>query len=210
MNRKYNHEHFQPWIQNNFVQLVPCFSTFQILYSIQHPQEQQVDIQWNKNEMYDFKAKQVTRSQEIRLDASIELVFPLFEPINEKKWAYGWDLEVIYPISEVVQEEMVFRTAGNVSDERIWTVSKFDRENHLIEYIYVEPSILLAKIQIRCNDSSGITTTAIITYNFTALSDKGNEFIDTFTDKYYKDWIASWQKAINFYLETGTILKEPH
>jgi len=137
-------------------------------------------------------------------------VFPLFEPINEKKWAYGWELDVIYPTTAQIEEGMVFKTRGHDLDEKIWTISKFDKKQFLIEYINIEPGSKLCKIQIQCKGNSDNSTTANVTYRLTALSEKGNDYIDTFTDKYYEKWIVSWQKAIHHYLETGTILKKPH
>ena len=47
-------------------------------------------------------AKRATRTQNLRLNAPIDRVFPLFEPINEMKWAYGWKLELIYPKTEMI------------------------------------------------------------------------------------------------------------
>ncbi len=155
-------------------------------------------------------AKRATRTQNLRLNAPIDRVFPLFEPINEMKWAYGWKLELIYPKTEMIEEGLVFKTKGLASAEKIWIISKLDKEQFQIEYLNIEPEFLLGKILINCEKNSDNTTTAVVTYIYTALSERGNDYINTFTAEFFKNWLDSWEKAINFFLDTGTILKELH
>jgi len=157
-----------------------------------------------------FSAKRVSRVQSLQLNDVIEKAFPLFEPINEKKWAYGWELELIYPKTEVIAEGLVFKTKGHATDEKIWTLTKLDKEQFQIEYLNIEHKFLLGNILINCEENSDSTTTAVVTYIYTALSEKGNNYIDTFTAEFFKNWLDSWEKSINYYLDTGTILEEPH
>lgn len=49
-------------------------------------------------------------------------------------------------------------------------------------------------------------TKAQVSYTYTALSESGNKFIVGFTQSYYDDWLASWERAINHYLATGETL----
>jgi hypothetical protein len=103
---------------------------------------------------------------------------------------------------------MVFKTAthDHHHNDAIWLMSNYDPGRFQIEYIRLEPDVKVGKIQVECSMSTQQGTVATITYTYTALSETGNEFIETFTEEHYRDFISTWEKAINHYLETGQTL----
>jgi hypothetical protein len=155
-----------------------------------------------------FRARRITRTARIQLIAPPSSVFPLFEPLGEKRWAEGWEPEMIYPPSGVTQKGAVFTTNHSEQLPAIWTVTEFDRHALRIEYLRVVAGSHLAAIAVGCVDGHNETTKADVTYTFTALTEPGNRYVDTFTDIYFSEWITSWETAMNYYLRHGSML--PH
>lgn len=86
-----------------------------------------------------FKAERISKRSTIELNGPIEKVFPLFGPVLEKEWAMGWDPEIIYSTSCLVEEHMIFRTQSNNTMEEYftWTVTQYDPENIVLSILYL-------------------------------------------------------------------------
>ena len=154
-----------------------------------------------------FIAQHFIRTQNMHLFAPPERVFPLFDPIGEKQWAAGWEPEIIYPLSGEVEEGMVFTTGSPGEEQAIWTIIAFDAARWCISYLRVTPGSHVATINIRCEDNLDETTRASISYKFTALTEQGNDYVARFTGEHYREWMSSWEKAINYYLRHGHALQ---
>ncbi len=154
--------------------------------------------------MLPFTAKHLTRSTSIHLAASPDRVFPLFEPLAERAWAAEWEPEILYPPSGATEEGTVFITRHHTAVPTIWTVVQFAPQQFQIRYVRVAPDSHVAHIAIACTESESGMTQATITYTFTALTEHGNAYIETFTEDHYRHWIQSWETAINHYLQHGT------
>lgn len=161
-----------------------------------------------EHDMNSFTSRRAVRTHKLHLEASIDQVFPLFDPINEKKWAADWNFKPVFPNPAAVEQGFVFTTKHHLDPETVWVLSKLDRENHAIEYTRFEPDSKVVQIQIRCVEGPDVRTTAIVTYIQTALTEKGNESVAEFTEDHYKQWMAQWEQAINHYLHTGEALTE--
>ncbi len=154
-----------------------------------------------------FNAKRISRTATIFIHSTIENVFPLFGPIEEKKWAYGWDPIIIFPKSNTVEKNMLFKTKGQGfgEDEFIWNISQYQPEKYSIEYT-VHTANRIWTIFIKCLEENGQTTQATITYTFTGLNSKGNAINEKLLAKMYESDLKDWEKALNHFLETGNIL----
>ena len=150
-----------------------------------------------------FVAQHFTRTRDIHLAARAERVFPLFDPIGEKQWADGWAPEVIYPASGEVEEGMVFTTGSHDEAQVIWTILAFNAARWRISYLRVTPGSHVARIDIHCEDNLNEATRASISYTFTALTEQGNDYVARFTEEHYREWMSSWETAINYYLQHG-------
>jgi hypothetical protein len=155
-----------------------------------------------------FIAERLSKSATITLNGPIEEVFPLFGVIEEKKWADGWNPVVLYPISEKLEEGMVFTTQVQSHSETTyaWIVSKYQPENNLVEYI-VSTANRYWMITIHCVASSDTETKATVRYTFTGLTALGNEINKHAIEKMYERNLEDWEEAINHYLKTGKALK---
>jgi hypothetical protein len=147
-----------------------------------------------------FEAKHIVRTHTVQLDARPDEVFPLFEPIGEKKWVEGWEPVMHYPRSGAAIEGAVFTTRQEGEAETIWALAEYEREEWRVKYLRVTPRSRVAVVEVRCEDAPGGTTRAHVTYTFTALSEEGNRYLAEFTEPHYREYINSWETDINRYL----------
>ena len=154
-----------------------------------------------------FIAEKKSKTASINLNGAIENVFPLFGAFEERKWARGFDAELIYPATEVIEEGTIFKTdsRGFGEPEFIWRVLKCDAEKHLVEYlVYTENRQWT--ITIKCNSLAENKTEAQITYSFIGLNEKGNELNKQIIQDMYHYNLKDWEEEMNTYLETGISL----
>jgi len=153
-----------------------------------------------------FRPRTVSRVATLKLAASLERVFPLFDPVREAEWAEGWEIEILHPQDAPPERGMVFRTHHAPEGETVWIMTRFDFPSGEVEYVNVTPGLKVTRVNISCR-KAGEATEAEVRYTVTALSERGNEYVEAFDVKYTK-WLESWEKAINHYLRTGQQL--PH
>jgi len=153
-----------------------------------------------------FTSKRISKTAAITLNAPLDKAFPLFGPIKEKEWAAGWNPQILYSTTNLIDEHMVFKTLsphGHDEPDYIWTVSKYMLAQALIEYmVYTPERVWWITIQCRA-DIPDQTTRAEITYTFTGLTDKGNAINEKALQSMYAQDLKDWEEAINYHIETG-------
>ena len=82
-----------------------------------------------------FKAEHCERECEIKLNGTVQDVFPLFTPLEEKKWAKNWDPVVIYPHSNKIEKGTVFRSYHHEEGYAYWVIADYDKKNYKIRYV---------------------------------------------------------------------------
>jgi hypothetical protein len=157
--------------------------------------------------MASFTASRITRTATMRLVAPPSDVFPLLEPIGEKQWAAGWEPEMLYPPTGLAEEGAVFLIGHSAEESSIWTIVRYNPAAFQIAYLRVTPGSDSARIEIACADNRDGTTRTDVTYIFTALTERGNAALEKYTEAYFREWIASWETAINHYLRHGSLLQ---
>jgi hypothetical protein len=156
--------------------------------------------------MKDFVARQVIRSHVLSLNGRIDDVFGLFDPIGEKKWSEDWNPLMVFPPSGICQGA-VFETRDKDGMKAIWVISTFDRNNRNIVYTTLTPSFKVSVIEVKCESDDTNHTKARVTYTITALSEKGTQYIDSFSEDHYIKMMTQWEEAINHYLQHGCPLR---
>jgi hypothetical protein len=48
-----------------------------------------------------------------------------------------------------------------------------------------------------------------VSYTYTGITPAGNDFIDNFSEDGFLDAVTFWEKSMNHYLQTGTVLRKP-
>ena len=144
------------------------------------------------------------------MNAPLSKVFPLFGPIREKEWAAGWNPQLIYSSSDLVEEHMVFRTQSPHRGEPdyTWIISRYNPAQSFIEYT-VFTSERLWWITIQCREGlTAETTEAEITYMYTGLTENGNAINARALETMYHQDLKDWEVSINYYLRTGERLEQ--
>lgn len=153
--------------------------------------------------MSSFKAKRVSRKFIHKIDSTPDKIFPLICPVKQLDWLDGWNFEMIYSESGISEEGCVFKTKHEGDVDTIWVITKHDVENFIIEYIRITPGVLIVKININLEHRYSNITDVNTEYIFTALSEKGNEFIEGKSSKQFFNMMKWWEKSINYYLDSG-------
>jgi|GEM_PF-600223 len=151
-----------------------------------------------------FVARHIKKQASITLNGTIDVVWPLFDPLNEGKWAPAWRPEILYPTDGTVQEGMVVRTHGMQGDQGklVWTVTRYDPGKHHITYTVTNPERTFM-VDVQCSEHGASYTDATITYRFVGLTDLGNQVSERSAERLFRSDLKDWQEAINHYLKTG-------
>lgn len=151
----------------------------------------------------EFKSKRVQRFAVFKVNAPVQIVFPLFGPMKEKLWAAGWEPEIIYSTTNDVEEHMVFKTNSGhgESEPYLWVINQYKPEEYLVEYM-VSTSVRIWFITVYCEPAEA-STKVKVTYSYTGLTPEGNRLNEIAIEKMYARNLTDWEEAINHYLKTG-------
>lgn len=142
-------------------------------------------------------------------DFSREEVFPLLCPVREKDWIDGWEFEMVYSRSGLVEKDCVFTTPFGQGIETTWYVSEYEPKLFFIEFVRVTQGLFTVRISIHLSESKN-GCTADVSYRYTALSTLGKTMIQSMVAQHFHEDMKYWEKALNHYLATGEkLLKEP-
>jgi hypothetical protein len=156
--------------------------------------------------MINFTGIQAARTYKQINNGRPEVVFPLLCPVREKDWIEGWDYKMIFSVSGLIEKGCVFSTPHHGNEQTIWYVTEHDKENFKVEFVRVTPNEEVVHISIFLTDRGNGTTVSTITYEYTALCEAKNRWILEKLDSEFEKNMEEWENAINFYLETGTML----
>ena len=162
------------------------------------------------NVMISFKAQRITHTHTITLNDDPGKVFSLFTPEGEKKWAPGWDYKLLYPQSGKIEKNFMFLTTDHdhADEQALWIICNHKPLSYSIDYLRIESGKKVGKIEIVCDEKGEGKTFAHITYTYTSLSEEGNKFLESFTKEYFTQYISYWEKAINYYIQTGNLISD--
>ena len=150
----------------------------------------------------------ISRTRTISLNAPLQVVFPLFGPVEEKKWAHGWDPMEINPEGAVFELGMHFKTRSDHTHEDYyqWKLTHLSWKRAEVRYT-VRTMNRLWYIDILCMVSGKNSTSATISYTYEALNDQGEQMNRSALLEMFKENLNDWETAINHYLETGDCLQ---
>lgn len=138
---------------------------------------------------------------------NIKEVFPLLCPVREKEWIEGWNYKMVHSISGFIEKDCVFTTAHHSNLETVWHVTQYDKENHSIEFLRFSPNENTVRINIYLEKITNIKTKTHISYMYTFLSAHEMESQIKKMELTFLESMHYWEKAINYYLEKGKLLK---
>ena len=145
----------------------------------------------------------VRHSKSFQLRQPVDVLFPLFSAEGERLWAPGWDYENVMDGSIELHEDYIFLTENHdhASGKAVWLIKRYAHEIHYIEFYKVEPDDKVATISVKCTELEDGYTEVTVSYVYTAISPKGEEFLKSFTWQAYSDFIDEWQKHLLIYFD---------
>ena len=145
----------------------------------------------------------VKHSETFSIDQPIEILFPLFSAEGEKLWVPGWDYENIMGSTDLFEDYIfVTRNHDHASNDAVWLVKRYDPKSYCVQFYKVEPEDKVGIITVQCFQIENGVTEVEVTYEYTGLSKRGNEFIDGFTAAQYKDFIGEWNNLLSNYFQS--------
>jgi len=155
-----------------------------------------------------FRAKRLTRTYRQTIDATPEEVFPLLCPVREAEWLDGWQYNMIYSESGLVEEGTVFSTPSDGEEDTVWIVTKHDFKKYEVGFARVTPKSRTCILKIAAKSKDESSSYVDISYTYTAITPVGNDFIDHFTEEAFLGTVTFWEKSMNYFLKTGERLKK--
>ena len=145
----------------------------------------------------------IKHTAEFRIEQPIEILFPLFSAEGEKLWVPGWDYENIMGSNDL-HEDYIFLTKNHdhASTDAIWLVKRYEPESYLVQFYKVEPKDKVGIITVQCKKITKCLTQVQVSYEYIALSKKGNVFIESFTSTAYEAFIGEWNSLLATYFES--------
>jgi uncharacterized protein YndB with AHSA1/START domain len=137
--------------------------------------------------------------------ATPERVFPLLCPVREAEWVPGWKYRLVYSASGFAELGCVFTTPNEDGTETTWIVTEYEPSRR-IAFAWIWREMIATRLTIDLTPHDGNRTNARISYEYTALSEAGERELDTYDEPWYAAKMEHWQKAINHYLETGSMV----
>jgi len=110
------------------------------------------------------------------------VLFPLFSAEGERLWVPGWDYVNVMGSTDL-HEDYVFLTKSHdhAGTDAIWLVKRYEPEDFFVQFYRVEPEDKVGVVSVRCTPRGKAFTEVEVTYRYTALGDKGRQFIEGFT-----------------------------
>ena len=157
------------------------------------------------------KMSTIKHTSSFTINQPIEVMFPLFSAEGEKLWIPIWDYENIMGSTEL-REDYVFLTqiAGHGEEKTIWLVKQYKPKSYFVQFYRVEPNDKVAIITVECFKLAQTTTDVKVTYDYIGLSQKGNDFIDNYSENDHHKFIGEWETMLLEYFnpkDTDTRMK---
>ncbi len=131
-----------------------------------------------------------------------ERLFPLFSAEGEKLWVPGWDY---IPVTGGTKchEDFMFMTENHdfATTNAIWIVKKYQPRYHFVQFYKVEPEDKIAIVSVKCRSVDKKRTRVVVGYDYVALSNKGQDFIDDHDQNDYEAFIGQWKLLLEQYLK---------
>jgi hypothetical protein len=150
-----------------------------------------------------FVANRVTRRYRQTINASPEVVFPLLCPVREAEWLDAWQYTMLFSRSGVVEEGAVFTTPGDREAPTVWIVTTHDVAQRVVHFTRFTPDSRVCVLRIGVAPDGQGRALVDITYEYTAINEAGNAFLDRFSEETFLGSVKFWERSMNHWLQTG-------
>ena len=141
--------------------------------------------------------KSISHTKDFAIGIPVSELFPLFSPEGEKLWTPDWDYENVMGSTEL-SEDYVFltKTHDHRVKDAIWIVKKYDPAKYFVQFYKIEPEEKIGVVTVECRELGSERANVKVTYKYTALSARGENFISEFDDNMYDALINEWQTLL--------------
>jgi hypothetical protein len=138
--------------------------------------------------------RSITHSGTLTVDAAPEHAFQLFTAPGEKLWIDGWDPDVLSG-GDGRRKGAVFVT--NVAGEKAcWIVVDYDAEALHARYARIAPATRAGTVEVFARGDGAGATKVEVTYELTALNDKGKKLLAEFDTRAFDRMLGDWERMI--------------
>jgi hypothetical protein len=155
-----------------------------------------------------FRSHRITRGYRQTIHASAETVFPLLCPVREAEWLDGWQYEMIYSESGLVEEGAVFSTPSEAEEDTVWIVVKHDSSTREVEFARFTNNSRTCLLKIAVKPKGEHSSYVDISYTYTGITSAGNRFVDDFGEDVFLEAVTFWEDSMNYFLETAKRLRK--
>lgn len=134
-------------------------------------------------------------------------VFPLLCPVRESEWLQGWKATVIHSLSGYVEGDAVFTTPHKSGGTTMWTVTNYDPILYKVSFVRATENVEVVFLDIELKEE-GESCKAHIEYRFVPFAEGRKYHLEQSLPTKFPAMMNWWEKALNHFLETGTMLKE--
>lgn len=128
-----------------------------------------------------FQRKVVVAKQ--TFSAPPATVFRQFCPTREVDWIDGWEADLIWTTTGYVEADCIFTTPEtNVIGPGLWVFTRLE-PNQVLEVVRVIGSDVVEQFRIDLDDHGDGSCTGTWTLKFTALTEKGNDLVQSLPDE---------------------------
>lgn len=135
----------------------------------------------------------------LHLRATADRAFPMFDPVNEKGWAPGWQPTLFGDAR--VAAGLVFTTEDE-HGRAAWLLDRYDPRTREVRYVVARPATLTT-IDITVVPDGPSSSIATVTYTRTALDPSAASAVDDFI-RHFALQAPHWESAINAALASET------
>jgi hypothetical protein len=139
-----------------------------------------------------------SRTVAIRVDLPRAEAMALFTADGERRWAHGWDPHHPDPARRE-GPGAVFVTAHS-DPPTTWVM--VDQQQRAVRYTRVTPGVVAGTVAVEVTRDDERATHVAVTYDLTALSPAGEQWLTAFAADYDAD-IASWERDIRAALQAA-------
>ena len=142
------------------------------------------------------------------IQAGRDTVYPLLCPVREAEWLDGWDYQMIYSESGLIEAGAVFSTAHAGEPDTVWLVSRYEPDDFRIDFTRFTPDSRTCLLEITVHERDPESSYVDIKYTYTTLSPAGDAYLNTLTSDAFLEAVRFWEKSMNHYLDTGRRLEK--
>jgi hypothetical protein len=142
-----------------------------------------------------------SRTGTFRLPAPLATVMPLFTAEGERRWAKGWDPEIL---SGGEQRGSAFRTRNDRGTVTTWIVVDFRPAEGRASYARLAEGSNIGLVDVHCMEAAGGGTDVSVTYTLTPLDAESEAFVEAFLlPEAFGTMIDEWAESTAVALTRG-------